>query len=115
MIIHSCVNPIWVAAMLKISLALVIVCAIAAPSISQSVWTDPRDLNFVRLTDDIHVAFRPEPLRYWVEGNVTIILNDEDVVVVDGSGSNRSARQVIDYISPRRAPSGPLRRGDPGA
>jgi len=70
---------------------------------SQSIDTDPRDMAFTRITDDIHVAYRPEPLRAWVEGNVTIIINDSDVVVVDGSGSNRSARQVIEYIKAHTA------------
>ncbi|MCZ6659420.1 MAG: MBL fold metallo-hydrolase, partial [Gammaproteobacteria bacterium] len=50
------------------------------------------------ITDDIHVAYRPEPLRYLVEGNVTIIVNEHDVVVVDGSGSPEAARQVIEHI-----------------
>ncbi|MGA7303580.1 MAG: MBL fold metallo-hydrolase [Rhodothermales bacterium] len=70
----------------------------ALTSAAQPFTTDPRDLDFVQISDDVHVAFRPDPLRYWVEGNVTIILNEKDVVVVDGSGSNRSARQVINYI-----------------
>jgi len=65
---------------------------------AQSDISDPRDLDFIQLTDDVHVAYRPEPLRYWVEGNVTIIVNESDVVVVDGSGSNRSAQEVITYI-----------------
>jgi len=59
---------------------------------------DPRDLEFMQVSDEIHVAFRPVPLRYWVEGNVTIILNEQDVVVVEGSGTDRSAEQVIGYI-----------------
>lgn len=80
------------------ALFLATVLCIPCLSTAQSNFSDPRDLDFIQLTEDIHVAFRPEPLRYWVEGNVTIILNDNDVVVVDGSGSNRSARQVIDYI-----------------
>lgn len=65
---------------------------------AQTKHPDPRDLAFRQLSADIHLAYRPVPLRYWVEGNVTIIINDNDVVVVDGSGSDHSARQVIAYI-----------------
>lgn len=59
----------------------------------------PFDLAFEQVSADVHLAYRPVPLRrYLVEGNVTIILNTDDVVVVDGSGSPTSARQVIAYI-----------------
>jgi cyclase len=59
---------------------------------------DPWLLEFEEIVPGVHVATRPEPLRYIVEGNVTIIVNDEDVVVVDGSGSPIAARRVIRHI-----------------
>lgn len=59
---------------------------------------DPWLHEFEEVAPGIHVAIRPEPLRYIVEGNVTIIVNDEDVVVVDGSGSPIAARRIIRYI-----------------
>lgn len=59
---------------------------------------DPWLLEFQEVVPGIHVAIRPEPLRYLVEGNVTIVLNDDDAVVVDGSGSPIAARRVIRYI-----------------
>ena len=58
----------------------------------------PWALQFRQITGDVYVAYRPEPLRFIVEGNVTIIINDADVVVVDGSGAPEAARQVIAYI-----------------
>ncbi len=85
--------------MFRILIATSLLELAALTSVAQPFKTDPRDLDFMQISDDVHVAFRPDPLRYWVEGNVTIILNEKDVVVVDGSGSNRSARQVINYIS----------------
>ncbi|MGE0352138.1 MAG: MBL fold metallo-hydrolase [Gemmatimonadales bacterium] len=64
-------------------------------------------IEFDKLTDDIYVASRPEPLRFMVEGNVTIIINDRDVVVVDGSGTPETARKVIAGI--RELTSKPVR------
>lgn len=65
---------------------------------SEAYDDDPWLLEFEEIVSGIHVASRPEPLRYIVEGNVTIIVNEEDVVVVDGSGSPLAARRVIRYI-----------------
>lgn len=59
---------------------------------------DPWLIEFNQIAPGIHVGFRPEPLRYIVEGNVTIVINESDVVVIDGSGSPISGRRVIDYI-----------------
>lgn len=69
-----------------------------APALQAQSSDDPWALRFRRLTDSIHLAYRPEPLRFIVEGNVTIIINEADVVVVDGSGAPAAARQVIAYI-----------------
>lgn len=59
---------------------------------------DPWLLEFEEIAPDVHVASRPEPLRYIVEGNVTIIVNDDDVVVVDAGGAPIAARRTIEYI-----------------
>ena len=64
-------------------------------------------LNFTQIAEGVHVASRPEPLRPYVEGNVTIIINDRDVVVVDASGSPRVAREVIAHI--RKLTANPVR------
>ena len=73
-------------------------CCLTHISISQSSFTDPLEIKFKKLQDDIYLAYRPDPLRFWVEGNVLIIINDNDVVVVEGSGAPRSAKAVIAYI-----------------
>ncbi len=67
-------------------------------SVTEAYEDDPWLLEFEEIAPNIHVATRPEPLRYIVEGNVTIIVNEEDVVVVDGSGSPIAARRVIEHI-----------------
>jgi glyoxylase-like metal-dependent hydrolase (beta-lactamase superfamily II) len=55
-------------------------------------------MTIERIADGIYVAKRPEPLRLFVEGNVTIIINEHDVVVVDAGGAPQAARNVIAEI-----------------
>ena len=58
----------------------------------------PYDLAFKEVRDGVWMAYRPDPYRSPVHGNVTIIVNDEDVVVVDAGSSPRAARQIIAKI-----------------
>jgi glyoxylase-like metal-dependent hydrolase (beta-lactamase superfamily II) len=58
----------------------------------------PYDLDFVEVRDGIWMGHRPDPYRSPVLGNVTIIVTDEDVVVVDSGSSPRAARRVIAKI-----------------
>jgi len=51
-----------------------------------------------KVKENVYVAYRPEPLRYFVEGNVTIIINEQDVVVVDAGGAPLAARNTIAEI-----------------
>lgn len=81
--------------------------ATTTASYGQGGSSGPLDIKFKKLRDDIYLAYRPETLRYWVEGNVVIIVNDSDVVVVDASGSPRSAQTVIAEI--RRLTNKPVR------
>ena len=64
-------------------------------------------IEFRRIAEGVYVGYRADPLRPYVEGNVTIIINDRDVVVVDANGSPRAARQVIQEI--RRLTTNPVR------
>jgi len=60
-------------------------------------------IEFQEIAPGIHVASRPDPLRYMVEGNVTVIVNERDVVVVDAGGTPQTARRVIAGIRARTA------------
>jgi glyoxylase-like metal-dependent hydrolase (beta-lactamase superfamily II) len=55
-------------------------------------------IEFRKVADGIYLAYRPDVLRFWVEGNSTILINDRDVVVVDGSGTRETAVKVIAEI-----------------
>ena len=57
--------------------------------------TDIFDVRVQKVADGVYVASRAEPLRPYVEGNVTLIINEHDVVVVDAGGSPRIARNII--------------------
>ncbi|HWS87774.1 MAG TPA: MBL fold metallo-hydrolase [Pyrinomonadaceae bacterium] len=48
-----------------------------------------------KVKEGVYLAYRPEPLRPYVEGNVTVIVNERDVVLVDAGGSPSTARRVI--------------------
>ena len=56
------------------------------------------DLELIALRDDIYLIRRPDPLRQPVEGNVVFIVNEHDVVVVDGGGSPLAAKNAIQLI-----------------
>ena len=60
--------------------------------------SDLYDVRIRKVKDGIYLASRPDPLRTFVEGNVTIIINDEDVVVVDAGGAPVAARNIIAEI-----------------
>ena len=64
----------------------------------QEEHQSPFHFEFMKIQEDVFLAYRPEPLRYLVEGNCTIIINDDDVVVVDATGSPQGARQIIREI-----------------
>ena len=68
----------------------------------QAVSKDhPFYLEIHSITDDIFIAVRPDATRQQVEGNTTVIINEKDVVVVDGNGAPIAARQVIKAIQAR--------------
>src|SRR5687767_14324643 len=69
--------------------------------------TDLYDVQIRKVVDGVYVASRADPLRPYVEGNSTIIINDRDVVVVDAGGSPRIARNTIAEI--RKLTPNPVR------
>src|SRR6185503_15467912 len=60
-----------------------------------------------KVKENVYIAYRPDPLRYFVEGNVTIIINEQDVVVVDAGGAPLAARNIIAEI--KKLTSRPVR------
>ena len=83
-------NPKW--------LALLFLLTFATVSQGQADNSDLYAIKIRKIKDNIYLAYRPEPLRDFVEGNVTIIVNDNDVVVVDAGGAPAAARNVIAEI-----------------
>jgi len=59
---------------------------------------DPFAVEIEQLADDIYVARRPFSWRLPVQANVTIVINDDDVVLVDGAGLPAHAEQIIRAI-----------------
>jgi glyoxylase-like metal-dependent hydrolase (beta-lactamase superfamily II) len=56
------------------------------------------DYELRRVADGIHVAVRPDVFRQPVEGNLTFIVNADDVVVVDAGGTQASAESAIKLL-----------------
>ncbi len=56
------------------------------------------DLEIVPLKPDIYLLRRPEPLRQPVEGNVLVIVNEQDVVVFEGGGMPIAADNAVRLI-----------------
>lgn len=68
--------------------------AAPAPAPGASAW----DLEIVPLKPGIWLIRRPDVLRQPVEPNVLVVVNERDVVVVDGGGIPRSAANAIALI-----------------
>ena len=59
---------------------------------------DPFAVEIEQLADGVYVARRTFPWRLPVQANVTIVINDEDVVLVDGAGLPAHAEHIIRAI-----------------
>ena len=79
-------------------LTLLFLLTLTTVSRGQSDNSDLYAIKIKKVKDNVYLAYRPEPLRDFVEGNVTIIVNEHDVVVVDAGGAPASARNVIAEI-----------------
>lgn len=80
---------------------------LASPAAAGASASDLYEVQILKVVDGVYVASRAEPLRPYVEGNSTIIVNEHDVVVVDAGGSPRIARNTIAQI--RRLTPNPVR------
>jgi glyoxylase-like metal-dependent hydrolase (beta-lactamase superfamily II) len=81
--------------------------ALVPASYGQPKKSDFYAIKIKKVKDNVYLAYRPEPLRPYVEGNVTIIINEHDVVLVDSGGAPTSARNVIAEI--KKLTSNPVR------
>ncbi len=66
--------------------------------LSPQTGDGPYDVAFNQVREGIWMAYRPDPFRSPVFGNVTIIVTEQDVVVVDAGSSPRAARRIIGQI-----------------
>jgi glyoxylase-like metal-dependent hydrolase (beta-lactamase superfamily II) len=80
------------------AMALPFLLALTAVAYGRSDQSDLYAVKIRKVKDNVYVAYRPNPLRYFVEGNVTIIINEHDVVVVDAGGAPQAARNAIAEI-----------------
>lgn len=60
-----------------------------------SSTADPFQHELRKIRDDIYVAVRPDVNRVPVTGNITLIINEHDVVVVDSGRTPAAAENVI--------------------
>lgn len=74
---------------------------------AQSKKSDLYSFKVRKLKENIYFIYRPEPLRHFVEGNVMLIVNDNDAILVDGGGSPTSARNIIAEV--RKITKNPVR------
>jgi cyclase len=65
-----------------------------------------RNFDVIQIAKDVYVFAQRRPLTYPVDGNTTVIVNDDDVVVVDAKATPSTAREVIAEI--RRITSKPV-------
>lgn len=56
------------------------------------------DRALAQVAPGIYVSVRPDPFRNPAEGNISFIVNDDDVVVVDAGGSELSAENAIKQL-----------------
>ena len=58
----------------------------------------PFDVEFKKVQEGVYIGYRTDPVRIPVEGNVTVIVTDRDVIVVDSGGAPVSAEQTVRAI-----------------
>jgi glyoxylase-like metal-dependent hydrolase (beta-lactamase superfamily II) len=82
---------------------LILACAVHGEPETSDLYA----IKIKKIKEGIYLAYRPEPLRPFAEGNVTIIINEKDVVVVDAGGAPQAAENVIAEI--RKLTPNPVR------
>lgn len=79
------------------TLTLLLLLLFPAPTAAAQT-SDLFTIKIQKVREGVYLAYRPEPLRPFVEGNVTVIVNERDVVLVDAGGSPSTARRVINEL-----------------
>lgn len=80
---------------------LVLLALLVASSPVSAYEGDPASVAFSEVTEEIWLAYRPESTRQPVVGNGVVIVNEDHVVVIDGSASPLFADRVIEGIRAR--------------
>lgn len=70
---------------------------------SSSTSANPFEHELRQVREDIHVAVRPDVNRVPVTGNITLIINENDVVVVDSGRTPAAAENVIALLREKTA------------
>lgn len=81
-----------------LALALAVLATPPPAPVPDPTGTTAWDLELVPLQPGLFLLRRPDVLRQPVEPNVLVIVNDEDVVVVDGGGTPRAAENAIRLV-----------------
>jgi glyoxylase-like metal-dependent hydrolase (beta-lactamase superfamily II) len=81
--------------------------ALAARSARAEVQTPAPGFELTRVAEGVFAAIRADSSANVVHGNITVIVNDADVVVVDAAGTPAAARRVIAGV--RRLTRKPVR------
>lgn len=76
-------------------------------SVAQEKQNELYSFSLEKIANGIYVSHRPEPLRESVDGNFTVIINDNDVIVVDATVTPTGAKQAISQI--RRLTAKPVK------
>lgn len=69
-----------------------------AESFGPPMGQGPFDRALAQVAPGVYVSVRPDPFRNPAEGNISFIVNDEDVVVVDAGGTELSAENAIKQL-----------------
>ena len=72
--------------------------ASAAESFGAPTGSGPFDRALAEVAPGVYVAARPDVFRTPVDGNISFIVNDADVMVVDAGGTEQSAESAIKLL-----------------
>ena len=84
----------------KILTAILLTIFFAAQSSGQTKKTENVQANFDvrKIAEGVYTLIRREPPSLWFDPNVTFIINDEDVIVVDANITSKSSKEIINAL-----------------